>query len=65
MRCTTAVAHGITINIAFKTTLQGDVKDARWNQANEMPLIEQRRIDGIFTNKFVTVVQVCSVPRVP
>ena len=65
MRCMTAYADGITINIAFKTSMTNDIKDARWNPANQLPMIEQRRIDGIFTNKFVTVAQVCSVPRVP
>ena len=61
MLCCAAVVCGITITIAFKTHKQGGMKKSYWNDQTSLPYIEQRRIDGIFTNPFVTAVQV----RVP
>ena len=59
MKATVATALGITINIAFKTTEKNDgVLEAQWNDSNEMPLIEQRRIDVMFANKYACDVQV-------
>ena len=57
LRCTTVMARGITINLAFKTqTLDGDTHESLWNQ--DIPFISQRRIDVVFTNKYLTFVQV-------
>ena len=65
MMCCAAVLRGITITIAFKIQngcqTHGVVKKSSWNDQASLPYIEQRRIDGIFTNQFVTAVQV----RVP
>ena len=65
MLCCAAVLRGITITIAFKIQngcqTHGVVKKSSWNDQASLPYIEQRRIDGIFTNQFVTAVQV----RVP
>ena len=61
MMCCAAVLRGITITIAFKTQNHGVGKMSSWNDQASLPYIEQRRIDGVFTNQFVTAVQV----RVP
>ena len=61
MRCTVAIATGMTITIAFKTKDDDDVLVAQWDEDKKMPLIEQRRVDGIFTNAHVATTQV----RVP
>lgn len=56
MRCSVAHMRTLTINIAFKLD---DEDRAKWK--NDAPLIQQRRIDAVFTNRFATTVQV----RVP
>ena len=58
MRCMIVMARGITINLAFKTQppYHGVVNESMWNGG--MPLISQRRIDVVFTNKYLTFVQV-------
>ena len=59
MHCTIVVARAITINLAFKTNkTDGLVSDPVWNDYNHMPYIAQRRIDVLFTNKYLTFVQV-------
>ena len=58
MQCTIVVARAITINIAFKTKLDGPSSEPWWNDYNHMPFIAQRRIDVVFTNKYLTFVQV-------
>ena len=60
MRCTVAMARHITINIAFKKSEEGYPKDddVIWNEDNNLPLVLQRRIDAVFTSKYVTSVQV-------
>ena len=58
MHCTIVVARAITINLAFKTEKSdGLVTEPIWMD-NYMPLISQRRIDVVFTNKYLTFVQV-------
>ena len=61
MRCTVAIATGMTITIAFNSKDEDDVLVAQWDEDKKMPLIEQRRVDGIFTNAHVATTQV----RVP
>ena len=56
MRCTVAVARNITINIAFKTNVSPSASTSLWS--NSLPLIAQRRIDFLFTNRYITSVQV-------
>ena len=58
MQCTIVVARAITINLAFKTKLDGPSSEPWWNDYNHMPFIAQRRIDVLFTNKYLTFVQV-------
>ena len=58
MQCTIVVARAITINLAFKTKLDGPSSEPWWNDYNHMPFIAQRRIDVVFTNKYLTFVQV-------
>lgn len=59
MKSTATTAFGITINIAFQTKEEThDVKVGCWNATNGMPLIEQRRIDVMFANKYACDVQV-------
>ena len=59
MQCTIVVARAITINIAFKThKADGVSTEPMWNDTNDMPFIAQRRIDVVFTNKYLTFVQV-------
>ena len=57
MRCTVAVPRTMTINISFATSLDGE--QSVWK--DNLPIIFQRRIDGVFVNKFVHCVQVCSM----
>ena len=61
MRCCAAVVRGLTITIAFKTSMRGGMRKACWNDQTSLPYIEQRRIDGFFSNRWVSAVQV----RVP
>jgi len=65
MMCTTAVARGITINIAFKTKDDDGAEFSVWNKTNNLPHILQRRVDMMFCNRFITDVQVwfCSRTR--
>lgn len=58
MMCTAALARGITINIAFKTHEEDGSEFSSWHKTNNLPLILQRRIDMMFTNRFFTDVQV-------
>ena len=60
VKCCTAFARMITINIAFQTEVdtQG-ITRSKWKK--EMPCIQQRRIDILFTNAYFCSVQV----RVP
>ena len=55
-KCTVAFARDITINIYFKYTENLNVRSSIWK--NDLPVIQQRRIDMLFTNKYVTSVQV-------
>ena len=48
----------MTIIIAFKLGPCESTLDSLWNDKNHLPFIAQRRIDGVFTNSFVTAVQV-------
>lgn len=61
MRCTVAIATGMTITIAFKSKDDNGVLGALWDEDKKMPFIDQRRVDGIFTNAHVATTQV----RVP
>ena len=58
MRCCAATMRTMTIIIAFKLESGQEVPDSLWNEKNHLPFIAQRRIDGVFTNSFVTAVQV-------
>ena len=58
MRCCAATMRTMTIIIAFKLESDKEVPDSLWNDKNHLPFIAQRRIDGVFTNSFVTAVQV-------
>ena len=58
MRCCAATMRTLTIIIAFKLESEKEVPDSLWNEKNHLPFIAQRRIDGVFTNSFVTAVQV-------
>ena len=58
MRCCAATMRTMTIIIAFKLESEKEVPDSLWNDKNHLPFIYQRRIDGVFTNSFVTAVQV-------
>ena len=64
VKCSAAVAGGITINIAFQynKVAQDGVKHSLWK--NNSPLISQRRIDIVFTNQYMTSIQVCVPERV-
>ena len=57
MMCCAAVVRGLTITIAFKTSMRGGVHTSCWNDQTSLPYIEQRRIDGFFSNKWVSAVQ--------
>ena len=58
MRCCAATMRTMTIIIAFKLESGKEVPDSLWNDNNHLPFIAQRRIDGVFTDSFVTAVQV-------
>ena len=58
MRCCAATMRTMTIIIAFKPGPCESTPDSLWNDKNHLPFIAQRRIDGVFTNSFVTAVQV-------
>ena len=60
VHCCAAVARMITINIAFQTEVDTrGITRSKWKK--EMPCIQQRRIDILFTNAYFCSVQV----RVP
>lgn len=66
LKCTAAYMHNVTINIAFKTS--SDLDDAGANAEsiwgeNGWPLIAQRRIDAVFSNRFLIACQVCSASQ--
>ena len=58
MRCCAATMRTMTIILAFKLESGKSIPDSLWNDKNNLPFIAQRRIDGEFTNYFVTAVQV-------
>jgi hypothetical protein len=51
----------MTITIAFKSKDDQGVFSALWDEDKKVPFIDQRRVDGIFTNAHVATTQV----RVP
>ena len=60
IRCTTAIAQNVTINVAFQQEKRAGSTESRWNADNNLPYIAQRRIDVSFANKLTYEVQVCA-----
>ena len=60
IRCTTATAQNVTINVAFQQEKRAGSTESRWNADNSLPYIAQRRIDVAFANKLTYEVQVCA-----
>ena len=60
IRCTTAIAQNVTINVAFQQEKRAGSTESRWNADNSLPYIAQRRIDVAFANKLTYEVQVCA-----
>ena len=60
IRCTTAIAQNVTINVAFQQEKRAGSTESRWNADNSLPYIAQRRIDVSFANKLTYEVQVCA-----
>ena len=60
LNTTLAVAEGITINLLFAWKVIGK-PDTLLMDENKIPIIAQRRVDVCFSNKHLSVLQVCSV----
>ena len=63
IKCTVALARTIVITLAFMSQPEDDDNDERSMWTGKLPHIAQRRVDVLFTNQYVTCLQVCACSR--